>query len=786
MLPKVIKKLDGWLGLNTETDEEEILDVEVVASNGVMFDQGGQMRTAGDLVTVGTGQGQISDAFLTVEGYGALSFGSDHNLLGAENEDFIIAYQHNSGADIKLKDKASNFKTIAVGAAMVPFMSFERHALRILDRTFANDPQWFGFIDRDYYKGPHLFNESDWFQENVALQKPVLKAGWNISIPIANVTQIAPVSPPISGYASEVLVYSATQPLPGTVVLLYDSSGSNLYDGFYTATLSFGGDPANTFRIASPDNGTQAALTTVQWRAVDADYIAAISGSVVPTAANEVGIYLGGDASAAGNWTHVWELSVSFQYDDNQEGPLSDPVVVDLTVALSPDNIRIDCLTYYGSTPGAGTVNERVTGVKLYMRKSNTEDWFLEGEYSFVNGSKAPNSGTGLNWAAKKSAPGLYSSPTSYYAAFAPDGAVVYRTAPNGIITYLAETGVSGDDFIEKYKASTIAVNRLFAIAPQGNLDRVIVSPAGKFDMLSEGSFLEILSEDGDELVTAATIADRVLLFKKRKMVVLDVSSGSPETFRIENTYDMAGVETDSAVFELPASVVGGVGAVVIANENGLHYFDGQFRTISDLQSINNVKRGINKEWQVAFDGENICVGYEVKTKTVIILDAGFDSDNDFAYLFDTQRALWSKQEITTTAGAGTRLSAFYYSSAKELSIIDFPISSAGIGKKYNHEQQSQAVLIKTKNYDEGLNTNKYVYKVVVDVKSFKSGPFEVLLIHDGGNVDLGDITAAGLATFDFTATKIKTKFWQLQISGGGQITVGYIKVTTRNLPAAR
>ena len=206
---------------------------------------------------------------------------------------------------------------------------------------------------------------------------------------------------------------------------------------------------------------------------------------------------------------------------------------------------------------------------KIYMRDTESEIWYLQ---CYVDHEKR-----------------TFHSTTSFNSADASavdsEGNIEWSLERdnfknfNEVSSYSSETMVSQNDgkdnnnLVARYKTSVVANNRLYV----GNVmqndkiygDRMLKSPIGKYNILPASNFIDVATNDGDEITALAYYKDKILQFKNRKVFVINVS-GDYEF--LEDTLDNVGVLHQASVAKTPYGVVW-------ANKTGCYLYDGQQMT---------------------------------------------------------------------------------------------------------------------------------------------------------------------------------------------------------------
>ena len=130
-------------------------------------------------------------------------------------------------------------------------------------------------------------------------------------------------------------------------------------------------------------------------------------------------------------------------------------------------------------------------------------------------------------------------------------------------------------------------------------------------------------TNDGDEIVKIIEFQDRLFVYKKRKLFIIDISSPNPGEYKLIGEFDNRGVSN-------PGAVVKSDLGIVWANENGLFGF---FEGIAKLSRQINDKNGIDG-WADIVDADNVQLGF-IPLKNQILIVANANSASSKGYIYD-------------------------------------------------------------------------------------------------------------------------------------------------------
>lgn len=341
----------------------------------------------------------------------------------------------------------------------------------------------------------------------------------------------------------------------------------------------------------------------------------------------------GGDGTY---WAKAWQCAVSYVYDDGQESLLDELATqVDLSATTKDYKITATIGNSMVGNPIPGL--DRVAKLKVYLREYGTETYFLEAEFDFNEGGKTPSAASYNQWA--------YNLTYKYFYSLAetPTGTA---SDPEQIQSYLVETGIDQDEttIAAKYKTGVILQNRMFALHVQSNGvvygDRILVSPPNAYDVLASSSYIDIIREDGDAYTASIGFGDRLLAFKKNRLIILNISSGDPASYFVEHSIEGMGVKGDSAVTLTDHGVV-------FVNENGAYIYTGG-EPPKNLYTDDRVL----DFWKTEFDGTPI-VAYDRINKNIFMFPhtdsnankfphTDSDANKNYFFIFNMRTASWT------------------------------------------------------------------------------------------------------------------------------------------------
>ena len=276
---------------------------------------------------------------------------------------------------------------------------------------------------------------------------------------------------------------------------------------------------------------------------------------------------------------------------------------------------------------GAHTWNPRINGFRIYMKNisdvESKDEWLLfidvdfrkgvftipakdETEYDLI-ASKISTTHTRLSSQAITSSAGIS-----------------FSRLP--LLSYKAINGYSPNETLSaNYKSSTILNGRCYI----GNIeqngatypDRIIKSPPfaaigydgkGYYDTYPESHTIEVVPSDGDSITVLESFGDRILVFKKHSLYILNASEDSEILEEILPSYGV----------ECPNQVTKTQKGVAFVNESGVHLYSGK-------GEITTLTAGKREPWSFITHGKYAgfhfkhlkpAIGYdEVNNKIIVV-----------------------------------------------------------------------------------------------------------------------------------------------------------------------
>jgi|6_EtaG_2_1085325.scaffolds.fasta_scaffold04902_6 hypothetical protein len=425
--------------------------------------------------------------------------------------------------------------------------------------------------------------------------------------------------------------------------------------------------------------------------------------------------------------------------------------IVQTHAGFSAIYIVVEVFAGDGSSTGLSIINPRVSGFKVYMRFRGTDEWYEQADIDITNGFKFTGIQSYRSWEP---------SNTLTYAANASarGNLVFYSRSLRQVETYEGNTGLSSDyDEVgfagtgTGFKTAVIA-NRMAYVGnvkikdKKGNTavhgDAVLKSRVNKFDSFTLDRIIEASVNDGDSIVKLEAYADRLLIFKKNKMELLNISQ---EVEFLEDTFMHKGVSHPAATCKTDFGIAW-------VNKQGCYLYDGQkVNNLLEKQGRQIIKES---DWATFTTNEPI-IGYIPKKRQILVADDNSATGTGKTFLYDIVTQSWVKgADATITSNELTNFVTDWNGD-----LIYAHTDGAGTVVKWSDAAEaSAAVAITTKDIDFGQPGQvKRIYKFYVTHRGSASN----IQLSYATNGDQDTYTEAGSelpvtsATTDWVTTAI-------------------------------
>jgi len=480
----------------------------------------------------------------------------------------------------------------------------------------------------------------------------------------------------------------------------------------------------------------------------------------IPTANILVGVESAAADSSQGDglWAEGrYSVGVSYVYYDGQESLISDFLG---TVTISDGQIILTSATIKD-----GSINKFLQGFRVYMKNLNDsdEEYRLLLDVDFEVGSRT-SLGDEFDPLVDKA------SHFSTHSASEGSSERAYAVQNPSSLTYSA---INGFDLEEKaisfheatayrYNTAVVSNQRAFVgnvFYPDGTGrdesntparrlgDRIQYTPVRKYDTFPQSYFLDIGTNDGDEIVKLMEFQDRLFVYKKNKLFIIDITSGSDANWSVIGEFENRGVSSPGAVVKTDLGLVW-------ANEHGLFAF---FDTIVKLSNAID-----DNTWATNVNAEKVQVGFIPKRNQILILgDTSSNSSAGYIYDIVTQSIV----NIDTSSVLVNKNVSNFIRFNQELCLMD----DTGEMRRFNTSPASHTIEIKTKEYDFGVpSSDKRLQKVYVTHKN-------------GGNAGNTNNLVLAVA-YDGGSFPVTNKFSSTTLSNSDSMTqTSFVPTTVEN-----
>jgi len=750
-MPKqVYKVLSFHGGINDSSDPRDIEDNQFVALENVAIDKLGRITVLGDMNTAKSG---ITPAgAITGAGTGLFAITTDYDgfLDGAADGTGVVA----PGQTYYLVEDSSGI--IGVGEDGEPggvdFTSgdtagishyYTGGALRLADASHANtEPKWRGYVpartgdnqygvdgNAGYVKSAATFETENaeikgCFEEvtlqdgTVACKNAIMAQTWKNSSATSSAGDLG------NAYNAGTAGFSFNNQLTDTGVNDGTEAASELSGMHWGLGLAYSEHSAN----GADGSGTWNTTNTVNYK------------FYVTTMYDE-----GKQESLPQLFTHFPHTSASYYTTEAATGGsvgaygLSYMTFMDGYQSVTPGelvsiwmaptlkiNPGSDSTTFNFGSPGLSSAgqgaaetddegNKRISGLRIYWASSEdgyTELWQLM-DIDLAKGV-APIGLTGGS-AGATYAPWAFHSRTNVAADTnyinTDLGSVADNnrwTDPPKFVTYDVKNGHPHTDVIkvDSWKAAVVANNRAYLgnVRQDGKVhsDRMLKSSVGQYDKFpSSVSNIDVITHDGDSIISLMEYADRLFQFKKNVVYVINIAGNSEF---LEAEFKHKGITNPGAACKTDFGIAW-------INNYGCYMYDGE--NVQNLLVNKGVQVIDTETWNAFISTTNYHrIGYE-PVRQQLIVKAGADGTSTSAYVFSLITKGWTKGTAIVTDGNGN---SNFINDPVDGSLMVFDDDSHTVDKWSNTPAVADApIVIKTKDFDFGEpSVRKKIYKVYV------------------------------------------------------------------------
>tara|TARA_R100000278_G_scaffold69652_1_gene55212 strand:+ start:1428 stop:3653 length:2226 start_codon:yes stop_codon:yes gene_type:complete len=422
-----------------------------------------------------------------------------------------------------------------------------------------------------------------------------------------------------------------------------------------------------------------------------------------------------------------YAIGLSYVYHNNQESKITNFTSMQ---AITEGQYPVVQMSIGESEIDVSGQNKFIQGVRVYLRnvEAGDEEYVLLLDVDLEQGSRISllddfdafdATGTGF----------LVTNDAKNTAAV-----TAYEVKQPNIETYSTINGYAPSehaiDFYNTafgYKTATVANQRAFV----GNVryvdnvgktkvmgDRIQYSPPLKYDTFPQTYFIDIGANDGDEIVKLVEFRDRLFVYKKNKLFVINISSTTDAGWYLEGEFVNRGVQSPGAVVKTDLGLMW-------VNQHGLFAFANGITKLTDAIKESTWAR--NNDDDADIDESKLLIGFIPKKNQVIIVkDSGDMSDGGYLYDLLTKSIVKIDENNVLKIGvdANDRPISNFIVLNNELCCISGDEASSGstdskLLKFDVNTPSAQVVDIQTREYTGGLNSvDKKFYSVYVTYKN--------------------------------------------------------------------
>ena len=449
------------------------------------------------------------------------------------------------------------------------------------------------------------------------------------------------------------------------------------------------------------------------------------AGSVTATDADTLQISLD-DLGTDGTWiAATYTFYLSYIYDGSQESPVGTAT----TMAIAVDTtLSLGVIIDYHATLGTD-FNPRITGGRVYYSDPADGDGIKYHllDIDFVKGCRKFDETDYTDWNEK--ATNVHECPTGLHAATlaATSNTFDFEDMPK-TVTYDMLNGYGSTEVTHaRFKCHTIFNNRAYV----GNIiqdetvgggeaktypDRIIRSPINfegnpQYDTFPATHKMEVAANDGDSITALEGFGDRLLIFKKKSVYVINVAQDGTEF--VETKFIDLGVLS-------PTQVVATEYGICWINSKGLYIY-------RDNQAINLVEQLLspysgrritpNMRWNVD-SSKSPAITY-IPTAKKLLVSIGFqDNYSNDGWIYD-----FIRKSLSFAGGAmgnySFKRSNFVVNSSGIPHFAQLDSTSLSTLRWEDEQQGSTEFSLFFKDLDFGQpNIRKKIYKAYLSFRS--------------------------------------------------------------------
>lgn len=247
--------------------------------------------------------------------------------------------------------------------------------------------------------------------------------------------------------------------------------------------------------------------------------------------------------------------------------------------------------------------------------------------------------------------------------------------------------------------------------------DRIVKSPVGKHDTFPDiypNTFFAFDEDDGDRIIKLETFADRLLIFKKRTLHILNISRDVEVP---EATYKNHGLDLEKISHSVRTDY-----GIAWFNTRGVYFYDGR-----QVESLTDNK--IKSTWTAGsgYPDANSTIGFDPNSSKILI-SRSTDATSDIL-LYDLKNKSWTSADNALSSNNRTNMVIFrgYTTWIEDIdTTLDDGESNLPVEIWKDEPQGTVNVNLRTMDIDFGTPAvRKKIYKVYISYKG------------DGQNVEI-------------------------------------------------
>jgi len=565
--------------------------------------------------------------------------------------------------------------------------------LRVADRSFTNNsvPKWYGYIQRIQFKTAAITTQPDyaganllgWYESPTYLYPPTyMEVTDTQNVSYAGLTQQVQTGGACRIYNSAAITTDTTE---FTVMGSEGTAASNVaMQGYffpgkvYSFGTATGADNYVEFMLVRDVPTLELTTSRLKvYRAYGGVPVATVAdgtGAPYGEAYDDIyergrgwGVSLHDTTDDSGIWqAGTYEIWGTFIYDSIQE---SKPKKGDATFTIAADGSKLRVIISADKIYAP-----RITGGRVYIRLSESNDPLtMLADIDIVHGMRVSFDQNYKPWAYDSSnkAYAVEQNKTTNGGGALGDDEPIHSFGPN-LDTY---GSINGYDYQsdrtsigknnEGWKAAEICNRRMFLanvrLVDKSDTmnkygERIMYSELGRYDTFPNINYIDVALGDFGEYVTLKSFADRLFGFKDSLVHVINVSSGSPDGWYLEDTLHTVGVRFPHSVCKTPYGIawVNPQGCWLHNGQNIINLTENKIAKTEDMN-------GLLTDWSTYAKGNtkytDPMIGYAPNPKHLIIMRSPGDqtttTSDTFIYDFDTKnwtftRAIFEESETYT------------------------------------------------------------------------------------------------------------------------------------------